>query len=292
MTTAALALTPARTAGPLRRFIRRFVRQPIAVGAVVFLILLALIAIFAPLIAPYSPSAQSLGARNAPPSAEHWLGTDSLGRDLFSRMVWGTRVTLIAPFIAVAVGLILGIPTGLVAGYRGGKVDAVSGRVADAFLAMPGIVLAMAIIAARGPSTFNAMVAVGLVFAPRLFRVVRGATISVREETFVDASIVAGAPDRRLIFAHILPNVAPAVIVQSTILLGVAVLAEAGLSFLGIGVQPPTSTWGVLLRRGFDDGGEGLQTLVPGAAITLLILSFQFVGDGLRDSLGREVRRG
>ncbi|MEQ1738217.1 MAG: ABC transporter permease, partial [Rhodoglobus sp.] len=281
------------TAGPTRRFLRRFFHQPLAVVATTIFVILVLSSIFAPLIATYSPTALDLSAVNKPPSSAHWFGTDDLGRDLFSRMVFGARITLVAPFIAVTVGVLLGVPIGMVAGFRGGVIDALASRVSDALQALPAIIVALAILAARGSSTFNAMVAVGLAFAPRLFRIARATTMSVRHEIFIDASRVAGASDGRLVFSHVLPNIAPALIVQSTILLGVGVLAEAALSFLGIGVQPPTATWGVLLRRGFDNlHVSSIQSTIPGVAITLLILSFQFIGQGLSDSLGKEIRRG
>ena len=284
---------PPRTAGTVRRFARRFGRQPIAMSALAVLVVLVTAAVFAPLVARHSPTAQNLLHRNAGPDGTHWFGTDGLGRDLFARMVFGARVTLVAPLIAVGVGVLLGVPLALVAGLRGGWLDAAASRGADAILALPGLIVAMAIVAARGPSTVNAMTAVGFGFAPRLFRLVRGSTLAVRDEPFIDASRLAGASNRRLVVSHVLPNVAPALIVQATILLGVAVLAEAGLSFLGIGVEPPEASWGVLLRTAFDNLSKtGFQAIPPGVAISVLILAFQFIGDGMRDSLGQEVRRG
>ncbi|HWL44926.1 MAG TPA: ABC transporter permease [Ilumatobacter sp.] len=291
--TRTIAVGPTRTPGPIKRFARRFARQPIAMFAVGLLVVLTLMAVLAPLIATHDPALQNLRARNQGPSSGHWFGTDDIGRDLFSRMVYGARTTLLAPVIAVTVGMVLGVPTGLLAGFKRGPIDAVLGRVADALLALPGLIVAMAIVAVRGPSMVNAMMAVGLNFAPRFFRVVRGTALAIREETFIDASRIAGASDTRLIRSHVLPNIAPPLIVQATIMLGVGVLAEAALSFLGVGVQPPQATWGVLLRRGFDNLSEArYQSIPPGIAITVLILAFQWVGDGLRDSLGREVRRG
>jgi peptide/nickel transport system permease protein len=264
----------------------------VAVGAAVVLLLLVVVALAAPLLATHDPNATDLTARNLAPGGGHLLGTDDLGRDVYSRLVHGTRITLIAPVIAVFVGALLGVPTGLLAGYLGGAMDWVLSRVADALFSLPGIVLAMAVVAVRGPSTANAMTAVGILFAPRLFRVVRGATMSVRNEPFIDASRTIGAGNGRLIGQHVLPNVAAPIIVQCTALLGFGVLTEAGLSFLGIGVQPPEASWGVLLRRGFDNLHDApFQSVPPGIAITLLILAFQFLGDGMRDSLGKELRR-
>lgn len=291
-TTAAPA-TAERTPSPLRRFLRRYRQERLAIAATVLLVLIAVVAIVAPALATHDPNDTDLLAKLAAPGDDgHLLGTDDLGRDAFSRLVYGTRVTVVAPFIAVGVALLLGLPTGLLAGFRGGVVDAVLGRVADALLALPGLVLAIAVVAARGPGTVNAMTAVGIAFAPRVFRVVRGATLGVRAETFIEASRAAGASSTRLIGAHVLPNILPPLIVQVSVMLGFAVLTEAGLSFLGIGVQPPDASWGVLLRRGFDHLQAAPHlSFPPGLMIMVLTLCFQFIGDGLRDSLGKEIRR-
>lgn len=285
--------TQERTPSPLRRFLRRYWQERLAVGATVLLALIAALAIAAPALATHDPNEADLIAKFAAPGDEgHLLGTDDLGRDAFSRLLYGTRITLIAPFIAVGVALLLGLPTGLLAGFRGGIIDAVLGRVADALLALPGLVLAIAVVAARGPGTVNAMTAVGITFAPRVFRIVRGATLGVRAETFIEASRAAGASVTRLIGSHVLPNILPPLIVQVSVMLGFGVLTEAGLSFLGIGVQPPDASWGVLLRRGFDHLQAAPHlSFPPGLMIMVLTLCFQFIGDGLRDSLGKEVRR-
>lgn len=290
---AAATVTAERTPSPLRRFLRRYRHERLAVAATVLLALIAIAAIAAPALATHDPNDTDLLAKLAAPGDDgHLLGTDDLGRDAFSRLAYGTRVTLMAPFIAVGVALLLGLPTGLLAGFRGGIVDAVLGRIADALLALPGLVLAIAVVAARGPGTVNAMTAVGIAFAPRVFRVVRGATLGVRAETFIEASRAAGASSTRLIGTHVLPNILPPLIVQISVMLGFAVLTEAGLSFLGIGVQPPDASWGVLLRRGFDHLQAAPHlSFPPGLMIMVLTLCFQFIGDGLRDSLGKEIRR-
>lgn len=291
--TTAATVTAERTPSPLRRFLRRYRHERLAVAATVLLALIAIAAIAAPALATHDPNDTDLLAKLAAPGDDgHLLGTDDLGRDAFSRLAYGTRVTLMAPFIAVGVALLLGLPTGLLAGFRGGIVDAVLGRIADALLALPGLVLAIAVVAARGPGTVNAMTAVGIAFAPRVFRVVRGATLGVRAETFIEASRAAGASSTRLISTHVLPNILPPLIVQISVMLGFAVLTEAGLSFLGIGVQPPDASWGVLLRRGFDHLQAAPHlSFPPGLMIMVLTLCFQFIGDGLRDSLGKEIRR-
>lgn len=291
--TTARTTTLQGTPSPLRRFLRRYWHERLAVGATILLVLIVAVAIAAPALATHDPNDSELLAKFAAPGEDgHLLGTDDLGRDAFSRLLYGTRITVAAPFIAVGVALLLGLPTGLIAGFRGGIIDAVLGRVADALLALPGLVLAIAVVAARGPGTFNAMTAVGIAFAPRVFRIVRGATLGVRAETFIEASRAAGASSTRLIGSHVLPNVLPPLIVQVSVLLGFAVLTEAGLSFLGIGVQPPDASWGVLLRRGFDHLQAAPHlSFPPGLMIMMLTLCFQFIGDGLRDSLGKEIRR-
>ncbi len=277
----------------MRRFAGRLVRQKLAVISLAVLTVFVLIALLSDLLAPYDPRQQDLVSRNLPPHGNHPFGTDDLGRDVLSRLIDGTGITLMAPVIAVGVGLVLGVPIGLLAGYFGGWFDWLSSRLADALFAIPGLILAMAVVAVRGQSTVNVMIAVGVLFAPRLFRVIRAETMVIASSRFVDAAVTAGASPLRIIRTHVVPNVAPSLIVQCTVLLGLGVLIEAGLSFFGIGVQPPNASWGVVLRRSFDAiSEEPMLSFAPGAAITLLILSLQFLGDGMRDSLGREIRRG
>lgn len=290
---AAEAIGSTSTGSPLKRFVKRLVQQKLAMFSLAVLVFFILVAIFADLLMPYEPTDQSLLDKNLPPHNAHPFGTDDLGRDVLSRMIDGTAITLLAPVIAVVVGLTIGVPFGLLAGYFGGWIDWMSSRVADALFAIPGIILAMAIVAVRGQSTVNAMIAVGILFAPRFFRVLRSETMSVRTSMYVDAAKTIGASPLRIIRTHILPNVAPSLIVQCTVLLGYGVLVEAGLSFFGIGVQPPDASWGVVLRRSFESINElPFQSLPPGLAITILILALQFLGDGMRDSLGKEIRHG
>lgn len=286
-----LEISSESTGSPLRRFGKRLVKQKIAMVALAVLILLILVAIFSDLIMPHDPREQDLLARNLPPHGAHPLGTDDLGRDILSRLIDGTAITLLAPTIAVGVGVLLGVPLGLIAGYFGGWFDWLTSRIADALFAIPGIILAMAVVAIRGQSTVNVMIAVGVLFAPRLFRVMRGETMAAKTAMFVDAAKTIGASPARIIRTHIAPNVAPSLIVQCTILLGYGVLVEAALSFFGIGVQPPEASWGVVLRRTFDAINDlPFQSVGPGLAITILILALQFLGDGMRDSLGKEIR--
>jgi peptide/nickel transport system permease protein len=200
-------------------------------------------------------------------------------------------LTLSAPFIAVTVACILGIPAGLASGYFGKKIDVGLGRTADAFMCFPPTVFAIAVIAMLGPGLVNAMVAVGVIYAPRLFRVVRGASLSVREMSFIEAAHASGCRPFRTLRVHVFPNLASVLLVQVSLLMGFAILAESGLSFLGLGVQPPDASWGVMLRHAFDNKYLApAQIYPPGAAIALVVLAFNFLGDGLRDSVGRDVR--
>jgi len=276
---------------PRARFWRRFKRQRAAVAAAGFLIVVALAAIFAPLIAPKDPIEQSLSHSFASPGSDYWLGADRLGRDTLSRLIYGARYSLLAAAQAVAVAVVLGVPLGLLAGFVRGWFDSVASLCADAVLSIPAIILALAIVGVLGPNLTNAMIAIGIVYAPRLFRVVRGAAISVREETYIDAARASGVGTLRIARGHVLPNVMSPLIVQISLALGFAVLAEAAVSFLGLGVQPPDASWGVMLGQAtaqLED--HPILVLAPSIAIVLTVLAFNVLGDGLNDSLGREIR--
>lgn len=276
-----------------KRFRRRFFSNKTAVVALVFLVLLVLVSVFAPVLAPYRPEAIDVANRLAGPSVDHWLGTDGLGRDMFSRLLYAGRVSLYAAAVAVSLAVVIGLPFGLLAGYLGGRWDWAMGRVADALMTMPTLILAVAIIAAMGPGLTNAMIALGIVYSPRLFRLVRGAALAVRAETYVEASVSIGTPNRTIIRRHILPNILSPLLVQVSTMMATALLAEAALSFLGLGVVPPTSSWGVMLGRAFNEiRTVPLLIWWPGLAIAFTALAFNMLGDGLRDALGREVRRG
>jgi peptide/nickel transport system permease protein len=248
------------------------------------LVLLVLVAVFAPWLEPYDPLAQDLMNRLAGPSASHWLGTDEAGRDVLSRLLAGTQVSLGAALLAVTVAVVLGVPTGLIAGYLGRGVDMVVSRIADAFLAIPGLVLAIAIAAALGPSLTNAMIAVGVVYAPGFFRVARATTMTVRDSTYVQAAVTTGCSTSRVLGRHILPNVAPALLVKTFLTFGYAILAEAGLSYLGLGVQPPEASLGAMLRRAirYLDQAPAL-VILPGIVIVLAVLAVNAMGDRVRD---------
>jgi peptide/nickel transport system permease protein len=292
MTAMAVPAT-SRGESPARRFARRFGHDRAAMAASVVLLLIIACAAAAPLLAPYDPDAQSLTDRLQAFSSEHWLGTDDLGRDVLSRLLYASRVSLIAALQATAVGVVLGVPTGLLAGYSRGAVDSVLGRVADAMMSIPALLLALAIVGVLEPNLTSAMIAIGIVYAPRLFRITRAAALSVREETFVEAARSVGSGPWRIVTGHVLPNVLSPLIVQISLSMGFAILFEASISFLGLGVQPPDASWGSMLGRStrFFEQSPHL-VVVPGVMILITVLAFNVIGDGVRDSLGKEVRRG
>ncbi|SHK68554.1 peptide/nickel transport system permease protein [Pseudonocardia thermophila] len=269
---------------PMRTAARAFFRSPAALSALAFLALLLFLAVAAPLVVPYDPAAQNLANRFSGPSAEHWLGTDEFGRDVLSRMMTAAQIALVAPLIAVGTAAVIGVPTALLAGLRRGAIDAVAGRLADAVMSLPALALAMAIIAILGPGLVNSMIAVGIAFAPSLFRVVRGAALATSRETFMESAESIGCTTRRMVWVHLLPNVAAPMLVQVTILMGVALLAEAGLSFIGLGVQPPDSSWGSMLADAYQNQfRDPFGAVAPGAALALTVLCFNVLGDTLRD---------
>ena len=261
--------------------------------AAAFLLVVVLLAVLAPLVARHDPAEQDFLSILDGPSGEHWLGTDDLGRDLWARLVYGARASILASLIAVGVGVALGVPTGLVAGYRGGWVDSVLMRIVDTLLAFPAIVLAIGIIAALGPGLVNAMVGVGVVFAPSFARVTRGQVLATKEHLYVDAAVTFGSSSAHTVTRHIVPNAIQPVIVQATFLLGLALLAEASLSFLGLGVQAPQSSWGSMLRRSAQFLSRAPNHIyAPGLAIALTVLAFNTLGDALRDALDPAARSG
>jgi ABC-type dipeptide/oligopeptide/nickel transport system permease subunit len=259
-----------------------------AVAGLMFLVLLVLVAVLAPILAPYDPNAQELVKRLQPPSGSNLLGTDSLGRDSLSRLIYGTQVSLLAGLQALAVAAGIGIPLGLIAGYVRGKFDTLANLVSDALMAVPGLILALAIIAVLGPGLTNAMMAIGLTTAPRFYRLARVSTMDLRNDTFIEASTAMGCSRGRIMLVHILPNAMPPLIVQATFVFGAAILAEASLSFLGLGVEPPTASWGAMLSDAAQRLDKSYLIWGPGVALTLAVLAFAAVGDGWRDALGLE----
>jgi len=259
------------------------------VGAVIILTVVV-IAIAAPVVAPYDPASQAF-RRLLPPSGEHLMGTDELGRDTFSRIVFGARVSLQVGVLAVVIGLALGTFIGVLAGYYGGRLDDWSMRGVDIMFAFPGLILAIVIAGLLGPNKTNAMVAIGIVFAPAFARVVRGSVLAVMQEGYIEAARVMGLADVRTIARYVLPNVTAAITVMTTVYLSAAILTEAGLSYLGLGTQPPEPSWGGMLSaaRNYMELSPWMA-FFPGAAIMLVVLGFNFLGDGLRDVLDPRLR--
>ena len=263
-----------------------------AVVSLFFLVGMFVLAVLAPWIAPYSPTGQDLADTLAEPSWQHWMGTDDLGRDVLSRLINGAPASLFASFLAVSVATAIGVPVGLLAGFMGGWVDDVISRVIDTLLSFPGIVLAIGVTGALGIGLTNAMVAVGIVFAPGLARLMRAQTLVVKQELYVDASRCFGASMGRILLKHVGPNAVQPVIVQVTLLLAVALLAEASLSFLGLGVQPPLPSWGGMLARAYNYMELAPEQMyAPGIAILLTALAFNTLGEALRVALDPTRRR-
>lgn len=288
MTTQVTELDALRGPGVGRRLLAR---PPALVGLLVAAAVVAL-AILAPVVAPYRPEASDFTAILSPPTGAHPFGTDELGRDIFSRVIWGARASMQAGVLATAIAVLVAVPIGLLAGYFRGMIDTVVMRLTDALLAFPFLIIAVGLAAILGPSLLNATLAIGVVQAPKLIRITRGEVLSLREENFVQAAIADGAPDRRVIFRHILPNTMNVLLVQATVILPFAILAEATLSFLGLGVQPPTPSWGVMLTAAQPYLGVAPWfAIMPGLAILVTTLSFNLVGDGLRDVLDPRVGR-
>lgn len=279
----------ARAETPWWKFPRRW-RNPIGIAGAIIVLVTVLIAIFAPLIAPYDPSSQG-SIRLLAPSRAHLMGTDELGRDTFSRIVYGARVSLQVGILAVTISLVIGGMLGMIAGYFGGLADTWTMRLVDIMFAFPGIVLAIVISGLLGPSRRNAMIAIGIIYAPAFARVVRGAVLSVKSEAYMEAAKVVGASNMRLVRQHVIPNILAPLIVLTTVYLSSAILSEAALSFLGLGTQPPEPTWGGMLNiaRTYMEISPWMA-IFPGLAIAILVLGFNFLGDGLRDILDPRLR--
>jgi peptide/nickel transport system permease protein len=263
-----------------------------ALAGLIVIVFLALVAIFGQWLMPYDPNLQNMTQTFIPPCAEHWFGTDQLGRDIFSRIISGTKISLTVGITAVAISLTIGVILGSIAGYYGGAADTIVMRLMDMMLAIPSILLAIAFMAALGKGLDKAVIAIGLVSIPEYARIVRGCILSVKENDFVQAARVIGNRDRRIIFHHVLPNVLSSIVVRATLGISTAVLDTAALGFLGLGVQPPAAEWGDMLgrARGFIFSAP-YTLLFPGIAITLTVLAFNLLGDGLRDALDPKSRK-
>lgn len=274
-----------------REAVQGLVANKAALIGLIILILMILAAIGAPLITRYDPIKIDPPAQLEAPNSAHWMGTDGFGRDLFSRVVYGARISLPVGLIAVAISAIVGTVLGLVAGYYGKIVDGIIMRVIDVMLAFPGILLALVVVAVLGPNLRNVMIAVGVSGIPRFSRLIRGSVLSARENLYVDAARVIGVPTRLIMFRHILPNVVGPGVVLSTLSVGYAILAAAGLSFLGLGAQPPTPEWGSMLANGRQFlQSDPWVTTTPGIAILVTVLAVNMFGDGLRDILDPRIR--
>jgi peptide/nickel transport system permease protein len=272
--------------------VRQFTRSRAAVFGLALTLTFVLLAIFAPVLAQHDPTAFTLGQQLRPPSSTNLLGTDELGRDIMSRILYGARITLLITLGAVMVSLVIGTVLGIVAGFFGGWTDTLIMRVMDVLLAMPGFLLAIAIIAALGAGTGNVVIAVGIFSIPAFARVARGSTLSVKQQDYVLAARALGGSPIDIMVNHILPNVTPPLVVQTTLRLATAILTASGLSFLGLGPQPPTPEWGAMLSTGrnFITSSPQLAT-IPGLAILLVAIGFNLLGDGLRDALDPRLKR-
>lgn len=275
-----------------KAFYKKFKRNKLALIGGYIVLFYILVAIFAPIISPQDPFKIDLVNKLQPPSMDHWMGTDDKGRDILSRLIFGSRLSLTVGFVSVFFGAAIGIILGLLAGYYGKLMDTIIMRVVDVLLAFPGILLALAIISALGPSLINVMVAVGVFSIPMFARIVRGSTLSVRKLEYIDAIRALGATDLTIIIKHIFPNILSPVIVQATLRLATAILSAAGLSYLGLGAQPPSPEWGAMLSSGRDYLFSAPHiALFPGIAISTLVLGFNIFGDGLRDALDPRMKK-
>ena len=283
-----MAMKP-RSPGAL--LFQRLLRRRIVVASLAVIVLIVGSAILAPWIAPYAPTKMDIVHRLKPPVGLHWFGTDDFGRDVLTRTLYGARVSLSVGLMVVVLASVLGTALGLFAGYVR-KLDAVLMRFTDALMAFPDILLAIALLAGLGPSLFNVVLALGIVYTPRVARIVRGATLVLRELQFVEAAEALGAGDARIMLVHLLPNLVSPLIVQGTFIFATAILTEAALSFLGAGVPPTTPTWGNMIAgaQQYMSQADWL-ILAPGLAIVLTVLSLQIVGDGLRDALDPKLQR-
>jgi peptide/nickel transport system permease protein len=286
--TAGILDMPSADAGerPWRLALHRLARRRSAFVGLAVVVFFVAVALAAPLVAPFDPLATDWRAVRKPPSALHFFGTDELGRDVLARLIWGARASLMAGLVSVSIAVTVAVPLGLVSGYLGGAVDALLMRVVDAMLAIPFLILSIALAAFLGPSLTNAMIAIGVVQTPIFTRLTRGQTLAVKHEDYIEAARAVGNPHHRILLRHILPNILAPILVQATLAIAAAIIAEASLSFLGLGQQPPAPSWGSMLNTASHFLSQApWMALWPGLAIFSLVLSFNLLGDGLRDAL-------
>jgi peptide/nickel transport system permease protein len=274
-----------------RRFLRVFFSRKIVIVGSVIIAAMIIMAIFAPFLAPYQPDKIDMANRLLQPSRAHWLGTDFTGRDILSRVIYGTRISFLIGIIAVGIGAFIGMGLGLIAGYAGGNTNTVIMRLMDGIMAFPGLLLALIIAAMLGSGLMNVIIALSVGMIPMFARLTRGQVISLMENDYIMAGRAMGAGNWRIMLFHLLPNCFPVLIVAVTMMLGTTILAEAGLSFLGAGVPPPTPSWGAMVYAGYKYlATNPLLSIAPGIAIMLLVFAFNMVGDGLRDALDPRLR--
>lgn len=292
ITSSPAVITAEKVRSPLREFWRRFRRQKVAVAAGGFLLALVLVAIFADFIAPYGLEVPDYDALKEPPSWAHWAGTDDYGRDIFSRIIFGSRISLAVGFLSVSIGGFIGISLGLISGFYGGRIDSWIMRFCDVLLAFPGIILAIAVISVLGPGVDNVIYAVATFSIPVFARLVRGSTLAIKQSVYVDAARAIGVRNGLLMIRHILPGTLPSVIVYFSMRVGTSILTAASLSFIGLGAQPPSPEWGAMLAAGRTYiEFEPHIALYPGLAIFVTVLAFNLVGDGLRDALDPKLKQ-
>jgi peptide/nickel transport system permease protein len=276
---------------PWQHALRHLIKRRAALAGLAVVLFFIALAILAPLVSPYDPIATNWAAVRKPPSLLHLFGTDEIGRDVLARVIWGSRASLLAGLVSVSLALAAGVPIGLVSGYVGGFLDGLLMRMIDAMLAIPFLILAIALAAFLGPSLTNAMIAIGVSQTPIFARLTRGQVLNVKHEEYIEAARAIGNPHRRIVLRHILPNIVPPLLVQATLAAAAAIIAEASLSFLGLGEQPPDPSWGSMLNTAKNFISQAPWIAIwPGLAIFGLVLSLNLFGDGLRDAL--DPRRG
>lgn len=275
-----------------KTFYKKLAKNKAAMAGAFIIIFVILMGIFAPLLATHDPDTTNVMNKLQGPSAENYLGTDDVGRDIFSRLLYGARVSLGIGFVSTILGAIVGVSLGIVSGYYGRWIDSLIMRICDVLLAFPGILLALAIVSVLGASTQNVIIAVAFYAVPSFARIVRGSTLSVRKLEYIDAIKAMGAKDFRIIFKHILPNIMSPIIVQATLYIASAIITASALSFLGMGTRPPTAEWGAMLSQGRSYIAQAPHiTLFPGLVILLVVIGFNLMGDGLRDALDPKAKK-
>lgn len=287
----ATALDPTHIRSPIGEFWRRFRRKRVALAALGVIVALLLLAALAPLIAPYGQATPDYDALLEGPSWKHWAGTDTYGRDILSRLIWGGQISLTVGFVSVILGCVVGVALGIASGFFGGWFDGLVMRIMDVMLAFPGILPAIAVVALLGPGIVNVIYAIAISSVPVFARLVRGTTLALKQTLYVQASRSIGVSRLNLMFRHILPGTMPAVIVYSSLRMGTSILTAAALSFIGLGAQPPSPEWGAMLSDGRSYLGVADHiTIFPGMAILITVLAFNLLGDGLRDALDQKLR--